>query len=122
MSERYGTDELSTIMLAVGLLLNIIGGFFFWPLTVVSYLIYAFALYRFFSRDLYARRREFGFYLQTKRSIISFFRCIKMKFQDRKTLKYFKCPNCKQQLRAPKGRGKILVTCQKCHKSFTMET
>ena len=30
----------------------------------------------------------------------------------------FKCPNCKQKLRAPRGRGKIQVTCSKCRTQF----
>jgi ribosomal protein L37AE/L43A len=37
---------------------------------------------------------------------------------QRKTYAIFKCPSCKQKLRAPKGRGKIQVTCSKCHNQF----
>lgn len=36
----------------------------------------------------------------------------------RETYRYFKCPECKQKMRAPKGRGKIKVTCKNCHKQF----
>ena len=50
------------------------------------------------------------------------FRFQKQKFDQRGTYKYFKCPNCKQQLRAPRGRGKIEVTCQKCHTVFRTKT
>ena len=38
--------------------------------------------------------------------------------RDRKHYKYFKCPTCKQVLRAPKGRGRIRVTCSRCHHIF----
>ena len=31
---------------------------------------------------------------------------------------FFTCPKCKQELRAPKGKGKILVTCQNCGEKF----
>ena len=31
---------------------------------------------------------------------------------------YFKCPHCGQQLRVPRGRGKITVTCRSCGASF----
>ena len=34
------------------------------------------------------------------------------------TYRYFKCPECKQKMRAPKGRGKIKVTCKHCHTQF----
>ena len=39
-------------------------------------------------------------------------------FEQRKVYAIFKCPECKQKLRAPKGRGKIQVTCSKCHTVF----
>jgi len=42
----------------------------------------------------------------------------KANYQQRRVYAIFKCPNCKQKLRAPKGRGKILVTCSKCHNEF----
>ena len=32
--------------------------------------------------------------------------------------KTFSCPNCKQKMRAPKGRGKIRVTCHSCGHIF----
>ena len=32
--------------------------------------------------------------------------------------RYFKCPNCGQQLRVPRGKGKITVTCRGCGASF----
>ena len=28
--------------------------------------------------------------------------------------RYFRCPSCGQQLRVPKGKGKITVTCRSC--------
>ena len=31
---------------------------------------------------------------------------------------YFKCPSCGQQLRVPRGKGKITVTCRGCGASF----
>ena len=44
------------------------------------------------------------------------------RFKERNTYKYFRCPQCKQKLRAPRGRGKIQVTCQKCHHVFQTKT
>ena len=31
---------------------------------------------------------------------------------------YFRCPQCGQQLRVPRGRGKISITCPKCGHQF----
>ena len=32
--------------------------------------------------------------------------------------RYFKCPNCGQYLRVPRGKGKITVNCRNCGASF----
>ena len=32
--------------------------------------------------------------------------------------KYFSCPGCGRQMRAPKGRGRIRVTCSSCGRVF----
>ena len=32
--------------------------------------------------------------------------------------RYFKCPNCGQYLRVPRGKGRITVTCRGCGASF----
>lgn len=34
------------------------------------------------------------------------------------SFKYYKCKGCGQQLRVPKGRGTIVVTCPKCKMQF----
>ena len=39
-----------------------------------------------------------------------------------KTHKYYKCPTCKQVVRVPKGRGKIEISCPKCHTKFIKRT
>ena len=42
-------------------------------------------------------------------------RTAKKMWKGRKTTAYLKCPNCGQMLSVPKGKGKIRVTCPKCH-------
>lgn len=42
-------------------------------------------------------------------------RMAKKMWKGRKTTAYLKCPNCGQILSVPKGKGKIRVTCPKCH-------
>lgn len=42
-------------------------------------------------------------------------RTAKKMWKGRKTTAYLKCPNCGQMLSVPKGKGKIHVTCPKCH-------
>jgi len=32
--------------------------------------------------------------------------------------RFYKCPTCKQEVRVPKGHGKIEITCPKCREKF----
>ena len=48
--------------------------------------------------------------------ILSYYRMFSKNFSKR--YNDFKCPNCKQELRVPRGRGEITVTCPKCKQSF----
>lgn len=42
-------------------------------------------------------------------------RLAKRMWKERKTTSFIKCPVCGQILSVPKGKGKIRVTCPKCH-------
>lgn len=42
-------------------------------------------------------------------------RTAKKMWKERKTKAFLKCPNCGTMLSVPKGKGKIIVTCPKCH-------
>ncbi len=119
---RYGTDKLNLAMLIFGLILSLIGTLVFWPVTLLADALYIWALFRTFSRNIPARQREYAAFLRFWSPIESWLRARKVRFSQRKQYKYFKCPNCRQELRAPRGRGKIEVTCQKCHNVFRTKT
>ena len=36
-------------------------------------------------------------------------------WKERKEKAFLKCPNCGTMLAVPRGKGKIIVTCPKCH-------
>lgn len=118
MMGRNGTDQLTVAALIVGLIVSLLAQLFFWPLIFVSYLLYIWALFRVFSRNLGARQKENQAFLKVWRPIVQWFSFQRTKFRERKQYKYFKCPHCGLKLRAPKGRGKIQVTCQRCHAQF----
>lgn len=119
MMGRYGSDKLNFVLLIAGLALSLLSQLFmFIPLLFISYFLYGYAIFRMLSRNIAARKKEYYGFLKVWGPIEKWFKMKKMAFSQRKTYKYFKCPNCKQQLRAPKGKGAIKVTCQKCHKEF----
>jgi hypothetical protein len=123
MMGRNGVDQLSIALLILGLLISIIGRIFWlWPLMAVCYLLYIWALFRMLSKNLTARRKENQWFLRIWKPVCGWISFHCMAFRDRKQYKYFKCPNCGLRLRAPKGRGKIMVTCRSCHKEFLKKT
>ena len=96
---------------------------------LLSMVCLAYSIWRMFSKNYQKRYRENQWFLEKTTGIRRFFsrlvpniknKYAKLRYdmEQRKTYAIFKCPNCKQKLRAPRGRGKIQVTCSKCHTEF----
>ncbi|WP_294393798.1 hypothetical protein [uncultured Clostridium sp.] len=121
MYGRYGVDELSTALLGFSLVLMLILGLLprsLRVLSIIAYIPLIFYIFRTFSKNIFKRQQEYYKYLSFKNISISKLRKYKSRIQDSKTHKYFKCPNCGQELRVPRGNGKITITCPKCKTSF----
>ena len=115
MTGRYGTDKLNMAILGLGLLLCVISMFVsFAPvnlaLTLGSYGLMIWAIYRSFSRQTYKRYQENRKYLLLIDQI-----------KDRQH-RYFECPRCRQTVRVPRGKGKIAISCPKCKERFVKKT
>ena len=115
MTGRYGTDKLSLTLLVVAMVLSILSSFMGTSLlnpvlTLLSYVLMFWALFRVFSRKTYARYVE-------NRKFLRFFDQLK----DR-THRYFSCPKCRQTVRVPRGKGKIAITCPRCKERFIKKT
>jgi len=111
MTGRYGTDKLNMWILGLGLILCIVSLFFPFPLvrlclTLASYVIMLLAIWRTMSRNTYKR------YQENRRFLLLLDR-----FKDRKH-RYFSCPKCRQSVRVPRGKGKIMISCPKCKEKF----
>lgn len=120
---RYGNDAFSKFLLFGGL-----GLFVIYLLTGVR-LLYTLAvimlfynIFRIYSKNFAARRKELDTYLFYKNKFDSKFALQKRKWNERKTHKFFKCPTCKTVVRLPKGKGKIEITCPKCKTNFIKKT
>ncbi len=118
---RNGPDTISNILTWAALPFAIaavfVGGIPGYILFGVYALMIGYAIFRMFSRNVYARQRENQAFLSFFRKIRSWFRLQKQKWTD-KDHAYRKCPYCRSQLRLPKKKGKHTVRCPKCRKEF----
>ena len=121
---RRGIDPLSLALVVLALVMELVGGLgrpfhFLWYL---SYLPLAFAIYRSFSRNILARERENSAFLRAVGPLRGSLEGTVRRFADRKTHCYFRCPHCRTRVRVPRGRGKICITCPRCHTEFIKKT
>jgi hypothetical protein len=118
MVGRYGSDQLSMFILVAYLVLHLLSSLLrFAPLSWLSTLLLAFGLYRMFSRNLVKRREENMRFCNFLRPFFDWCKLSSVKRKDRDHA-YFKCPNCQQTLRVPKGKGRISIHCRSCGAGF----
>jgi len=121
MYGRYGGDQLSRALLVLSFILLMLAGFLPRSLSILSVIAYVptfICMYRIFSKNIFKRRQENYKYLKFENSGTKWFKQKLNVIKGSKTHKYFKCPDCKQSLRVPRGSGKISITCPKCKKTF----
>ena len=118
MYGRYGSDHISFFLLFLYVVLIFISAL---PhMAWVSWLALAvllWNLFRMFSRRIDRRRAENARFLALFGPFIRWFKMRRTIHRD-KDHRYFKCPNCGQYLRVPRGKGKITVNCRNCGASF----
>ena len=118
MYGRYGNDQLNLCLIGLYLVVYLLSAFTrVYALYWVSLVLMAVALFRLLSRNLTRRREENVRFLQAIAPLVRWFRLRRTIRRD-KEHRYFKCPTCGQQLRVPRGKGKITVTCRGCGASF----
>ncbi len=112
MTGRYGVDALSKFILYIAIGCMIIGMIFrnsiFDGFAIVLLLI---GYFRMFSKNIQSRYNENIKYWNIRNRFLNI-------FKGRNTHHIYKCPNCKQKIRIPKGKGKIEITCPKCRTQF----
>jgi len=121
MSGRYGQDQLGMFIFFVALILVFIS-FLVPVLEIIAFLLMILGLYRMFSQNKEKRRQENYKFLCLSYGFKEWLRHHKALILGDKTYRYYKCPKCKQVLRVPKGKGKILITCNKCQNEFIKKT
>lgn len=110
MTGRYGADKLSQWTMILAVIISFVSLLVSPVLTLVSYVLMGWTLFRMFSRNTYKRYRENQRFLQWLDRI-----------KDRNN-RHFSCPKCHQQVRVPKGKGKIAIKCPRCQERFIKKT
>lgn len=115
MIGRYGTDKLNNLLLWIATADILLSLFLPHGLPTLLAVLLAYALmgiviFRSLSRNTYQRHKENRWYLN-----------LLERLKDREH-RYFSCPQCKQSVRVPKGKGKIAITCPKCREKFVKKT
>ena len=96
MIGRYGTDGLNQFLNIASLVLVLAYILTRLPLLLyVGVVLLGFCYYRMFSRNISKRTEE-----------------------NRKLYHYYRCPQCRQKLRVPRGRGRIQISCPRCGTQF----
>lgn len=119
MIGRYGMDELSKVYMVVTVILLVLSmitrlNVFY----VFGLLLLIYSYYRMFSRNIQKMYQQNQKYLQIKNKLFGKWNNFRKHFAQRKEYHFYKCPQCKQKIRVPKGKGKISITCPKCRHEF----
>ena len=119
MTGRYGVDALSKFLLglcvavmAVNLAVRLR------PLNLLAMALIVLIYFRMFSKNIQARYAENQKFLGLKDRIAAFFGRQASMGRDLRENHIYRCPSCSQKIRIPRGKGKIMVTCPKCHTEF----
>lgn len=111
MYGRYGIDNMWYGLLGAAILLAVLNLFFKMPLIqILQTAILVYAVYRVFSKNTTARRKENEYFNRFWSKIKLQFRRVK----DIRTHVYHTCPHCGKTLRFPRKKGLHNATCPKC--------
>lgn len=125
---RNGIDSFSIFLIAVAMLFMSSR----WTL-IISIVLIAYAIFRCFSRNILKRKGEqrmfktalfaaSRFFITHTTGIRKSLSLQSLKFKNRKTTVYVKCPKCKKVLSLPRNKGKLAVTCTVCRHEFIKKT
>ena len=107
MIGRYGTDGLNQFLSMSSIVM-----------LLVSLLTRVLCYYRSLSRNISKRTEENYRFYSLKDRFNNKFRSLKEQWANRKLYHYYRCPQCRQKLRVPRGRGRIQISCPRCGTQF----
>ncbi len=115
----YGPDLLNRFLMGGAMAAMIASIFtrweFFYALALAA-LCYAY--FRMFSRNYAKRYAENQAFLKYTAKARGLWSSRKSMIGQRKAYHIYKCPNCRQKIRIPRGKGKVAIRCPKCNTEF----
>ena len=108
---RNGPDQLSLALMLLALVLSFVPWTYMF---VISLTLTGVAVWRMFSRNIDRRRRENFMLMKLVNNIKTCYYKLNARRQQNKQYRIFKCPQCGQKLRVPRGKGKVAIKCSKC--------
>ena len=120
MIGRNGSDALNRGLLILWLPFLIIAllarsPWWYIPPFIICLVIF----FRMFSRNVVRRQRENHGYYKMMKKLGASWRRLMVRFRDRKTANFFRCPKCKADIRMPKKTGSFQIRCPRCGEEFT---
>ncbi len=119
MVGRNGADELArfeSIFVWVLLLISIFSRA--WIFDLLALAVIGHMYFRIMSKNISKRYEENQKFVNFRYRTVVKWDKMKKRMAQRKNYKFFKCPTCRQEVRVPKGHGKIEITCPKCRERF----
>ena len=118
MMGRYGNDRFNQFLMITALIFMAVSLFGPNIFYTIALLLMIYVYYRMFSRQIAKRTAENQWYWKKEMKVRNWLRLRKRDVAQRKDYHIYKCPNCKQKLRVPRGRGRIAIRCRKCGTEF----
>lgn len=119
MQGRYGIDKFSNFLMGAACVIIFTNLFMRnGLLSLIGLVVFIYAYYRMFSRNISKRSSENTWFLNKTYGIRRYFLKQRDRAQIRKTHHIYRCPKCGQNVKVPRGRGKIEITCPKCRNEF----
>lgn len=118
MIGRYGLDELGRYLNIVACIVFLLGLIITPQASSLGIVLIIYNYFRIFSRNIRARSNENAAFLRVRSQFGRWLSSKKLRFSQRNTHCFYKCPSCKKTIRVPKGKGKIEITCPACRNRF----
>ncbi len=120
---RNGFDNLARTCNAVAILLLVIN--IFAQSTIIYFLWVAFfgySIFRVYSKNIPKRYAENQKFMEITEVPRRYMKLVGLQWRDRSVSRYYICKCCHQQIRVPKGKGRIEIRCPKCGNRFIKKT